>query len=136
MSTEGQHMRVYKTVSLVTSMAFIYSFSQHLFNSGSITDLGLQPSEATYFLARRVSIFPLGLAILLLLSRNLPHSKARQNICFATGFIMVGYACIGSYELIIGAVNSMMLAPIIIEIILGISFFIIFFKNRNPKIVQ
>jgi hypothetical protein len=129
-------MKIYKTISLVTSAAFIYSFSQHLFNSGSITDLGLQSSEATYFLARRASIFPLGLAILLFLSRNLPHSKARQYICLSTGFILVGYACIGSYDLIVGTVNSLILVPIIIEVVLGVSFLAIFFKSRKAKIAQ
>lgn len=122
-------MKIYKIVSLVTSAAFIYSFFQHFFNSGSIMDMGLQTSTATYFLARRVSVFPLGIAILLFLSRNLPHSKARQYICLSTGLLLVGYAFIGSFELIMKTVNSMILIPIILEIILGITFLTIYFKN-------
>lgn len=129
-------MKIYKIVSLVTSFAFIYSFIQHFFNSGSIMDMGLQTSIATYFLARRMSVFPLGIAILLFLSRNLPHSIARQYICLSTGLLLTGYALIGSYELIVKTVNSIILIPIILEIVLGVSFLTIYFKNIKVKTVQ
>jgi hypothetical protein len=81
-------------------------------------------------------MFMLGLSILLFCSRNLPHSLARQFICLSTGITMLGLACMGSYELIMKTVNSSMLNAIIIEITLGASFLIVFFKNRKVKICQ
>lgn len=124
-------LRFYKIICVITSLVFIYSFSQHLFISDSfLNDLGLTASNATSFLAHRLSVFPLGLAVLLFLVKNLSHSKCRQYICISMGFLFLSYACIGGYELIIGSVNKYMLVPIVLEAFLGISFLSIFFNNR------
>lgn len=98
--------------------------------------LGLQPTDTVSILSRRTSMFMLGLSILLFCSRNLPHSSARQYVCLSTGITLLGLACMGSYELIMGTVNSSMLNAIIIEITLGTSFLIVFLRNRKAKIIQ
>jgi hypothetical protein len=127
-------MNFFKIVSIVTSALFIYLFFQLLLNSESfVNDLGLQSGEATSILARRASIFMLGITLLMFGSRNLPHAKARQIICLSTGMTMLGLACMGSYEFIRGAVNSSMLKAIIIETTLGFSFLIVFFINRKGQ---
>jgi len=69
-------------------------------------------------------------------SIKLPHSKARQIICLATGISMFGLSILGSYELAKETVNSSMWTAIIIETILWISFGIIFIQNRKSIIVQ
>jgi hypothetical protein len=125
-------MNSFKIVSIATSALFIFLFSQLLFNSDYfLIDLGLQSSDATSVLARRASIFMLGISILLFRSRNLPHSKARQYICLSTGITLIGLTCMGSYELTRGSVNSSILQAMIIEVVLGCSFLILLFKNRN-----
>jgi len=107
-----------------------FLFVQLLFMPTSfIKDLGLQPSEAGSVLARRASMFMLGISVLMFGTRNLPHSKARQTICMATGITLFGLSCVGSYEFIRGTVNSSILIAIICETILWISFGIILFKN-------
>jgi hypothetical protein len=58
---------------------------------------------------------------------------ARQFICLSTGITMIGLACTGFYENIMGTVNSSIFIAITIETILGISFLIIFLKNRTTK---
>jgi hypothetical protein len=123
-------LSLYKIVSVATSALFIYLFVQLLFMPTSfIKDLGLQPSEAGSVLARRASMFMLGISVLMFGTRNLPHSKARQTICMATGITLFGLSCVGSYEYIKGTVNSSILIAIICETILWISFGIILFKN-------
>jgi hypothetical protein len=127
----------YKVVSIITSLLFAYLFFTLLLNSESfLKDLGLQSSVTTYFIARRASIFMLGISVLMFGSKDLPHSKARQIICIATGITMLGLSCMGSYELIMGNVNSSILTAIFIETILWISFGIIIFMNRKSKITQ
>jgi len=122
----------YKIVTIATSVLFIYLFVQLFFMSDSFVEgLGLQSSEATSILARRTSMFMLGISVLMFGTRNLPHSKARQLICMATGITMFGLSCMGSYEFIRGTVNSSIFVAIICETILWISFAIILFKNRN-----
>lgn len=125
----------YKIISIATSALFIYLFVQLLFMPDSfIKDLGLQPSEAGPILGRRVSMFMLGVSVLMFGARNLPHSKARQVICMATGITLFGLSCMGSYEFIKGTVNSSIFIAIICETILWVSFGIILFKNRTLSI--
>jgi hypothetical protein len=129
-------LNLFKISSIATSVLFIYLFYQLFFDSYSfVKDLGLQPSETVAILCRRTAMFMLGLSILMFLSKNLPHSKARQFICLSTGITMLGLASMGSTELIRGTVNSSMLAAISIETIFGASFFILFFKKRRVAIV-
>ena len=87
-----------------------------------VTNMGLKSSDAISILCRRTAIFMLGLSVLLFISRNLPDSTARNYISCSTGITMLGLACMGSYELIKGTVNSSMLVAISIETVLGVSF--------------
>ena len=120
----------YKIVSIATSVLFIYLFAQLLFTPSSfIEDLGLEASEAGCILARRASMFMLGISVLMFGARNLPHSEARQVICMATGITLFGLSCMGSYEFIKGTVNSSILIAIICETVLWVSFGIILFKK-------
>jgi hypothetical protein len=125
---------LFKIVSIATSLLFIYLFSQLFFMSDSfVSNLGLDPSIASLVLARRASMFMLGIAILMFASRNLPPSVARRNICLSTGITLFGLACMGSYEFIKGNVNSSIIIAITIETILWISYGIIIIKDRNSK---
>lgn len=131
------NMNFFKIISVVTSLLFIYLFFQLIINSDAfVTGLGLHPSETVSILCRRTSIFMMGISVLMLSSINLQHSKARQSITLATGITMIGLACMGSFELIRGTVNTSMLTAIAIETILGTSFLILFFINRKAKISQ
>jgi hypothetical protein len=108
---------LYKAVCIITSVVFIFSFLQHLFNSDSfISDLGFQSSETTTFLVHRLTIFPIGLAFLIFLLRNLSFSKVRQIVCISIGILLLGIAFIGSFELFSGTVNNYILIPIVLEI--------------------
>ena len=128
-------MKHFKIVSIITSALFAYLFFLLLTDSGSfLKDIGLQSSTATFVLARRASMFMLGISVLMLGSIHLPHSKARQIICLSTGITMLGLACMGSMEYINGNLNSSIVPAIVIETLLGVSFGIIFLKNRNAGI--
>lgn len=130
-------MNFYKIVCIATSVLFIVLCLLLLFGSTSfVKDMGLEPSVATSVLAKRASMFMLGLSILLFCSRNLPHTNSRQFICLSTGVTMLGLACMGSYEHFMGTVNSSIITAVVIETILGLSFLAIFFKNRTVKNIQ
>lgn len=121
---------LYKIISIATAVLFVYLFSQLFFGSDSfVKDLGLEPSITSLVLARRASMFMLGLAFLMFMSRNLPTSKARQIICLSTGITLFGLAFIGTFEFIKGNVNSSIIIAITIETILWISYGIILVKD-------
>lgn len=123
-------MNFFKILCLTTSALFIFLFFQLLLGPDSfVKDMGLQPSVATSVLARRASMFMLGISILLFYSKGLPHSKARQFISLSTGITMTGLACTGIYEHFMGTVNASIFIAITIETVLGLSFLILFFKG-------
>ncbi len=124
----------YKIINIVTSILFVYLFSQLFFLSDSfVKDLGLEPSIASLVLARRASMFMLGIAILMFFSRNLPASKTRQIICLSTGVTLLGLACMGTFEFIKGNLNSSIMVAIAIESILWISYMIILIKDWKTE---
>jgi hypothetical protein len=127
-------MNYFKIVCILTSALFAYLFFVLLFNSDSfLSSIGLPSSESTFILARRTSIFMLGISVLLYGIKNLPPSKARQTICLSTGITLIGLASMSSYELIKGTVNSSMLQAFIIETTLGTIFGLIYILNRFSK---
>ncbi len=130
-------MKFFKIVSIITSALFVYLFFIALFNPESFfEDVGLQSSETASIVARRTSMFMLGISILLAASINLSNSKVRQFICLATGITMLGLASMGSYELIRGSVNYSIFISITIETLLGGSFIIIFLSNLKSKLLK
>ena len=123
-------MNFYKSASMAISLLYLYLFLQLFFDGvGFVESLGLPSNSAIPVLCKRTSIFVLGLCVLMFSSRNLIPSQARQYICLSNGITMTLMSCMGSYELIRGSVNSSILVAIIIEIIFGVSFLILFFKT-------
>ncbi|HLP16049.1 MAG TPA: hypothetical protein VK470_07315 [Bacteroidota bacterium] len=123
-------MKLYNIVSVGTSLLFVFLFAQLFFTPVSFVEgIGLQSSTATTILCRRASMFMLGLSVLLFSVRRLPHSAMRQAICLSTGITMTGLAILSSTELMRGRVNDSMWTAIIIESILGILFWIVYFNN-------
>jgi hypothetical protein len=130
-------LKLYKIVCITTSALFIFLFLKLLLSPESfVSSIGLQPTLAASVLARRASSFMLGISILLFSAKGLAHSKARQYICLSTGITMVGLACAGIYEYIMGSINSSIFIAIITETILGFTFLIVFFTNRKAEIIQ
>ena len=125
-------MNTYKILNMFTSVLFLYLFYVLLFDAASFfIDIEVDAGEAAYVLARRASILMIGIAVLLFLSKNLQHSDARQIIIIATTVIMLGFATMGTYELVRGNVGKAILTAIIVESVVGISYLIVFFSNRN-----
>jgi hypothetical protein len=130
-------MNFFKIASIGTSLLFVFLFIQLFLTPASFVEgIGLQSSVATSVLCRRASMFMLGLSVLLFCSRKLPHSLARQSICLSTGVTMIGLACMGSFELIRGTVNSSIWTAIILETLSATLFWITSFKNLKTKSIQ
>jgi len=131
------NINFFKILSIATGALFAYLFYLLLLGSEAfLTDLGLESSTSTLFLAKRASILMLGCSVLLFGSINLQHSKARQIICTTIGVVMLGLACMGSYELNKGNINSSIIPAIVIELVIGLSFLSIVFINRKTRITS
>jgi hypothetical protein len=130
-------VKFYKILCSATSFLFIFLFFQLFFGPASFVEgMGLQHSEATSVLARRASMFMLGLSVLLFCAKSLPHSPARQYINLSTGITMIGLACTGIYEHFMETVNASIFIAIFFETLSGLSFIILYFKYRKQNAAQ
>lgn len=127
-------LTLFKCVSVANGLLFLFLFAQLLLTPAAfVSGVGLEPSEATSILGRRVSILMLGVAVLSVLSRNLPHSAARQSICISTGTTLIGLAIMSGYELCRGTVNASMWQALVIEATFGLCFWLVFLRHLHPK---
>jgi uncharacterized membrane protein len=125
---------LYKITCIATSVLFVFLFAQLFFTPlAFVEDLGLQATLATSILARRASMFMIGLAVLLFGARKLQHSPARQTICLSAAITLTGLACLSTFEMFRGTVNDSIWVAIIIETICSVLFWIVFFKNLKTS---
>jgi len=89
--------------------------------------------ETAYIIGRRASILFLGMATLLWLDRNSNHYSSIQAVCAGMLILWVGLAILGSIELLRGNVGIGIVLAIIIESLLGISYFKLWHDNRNTQ---
>ena len=128
--------RFYKGVCIFTAILFVYLFIQLFFLSDDfVKGLGLVPSVTSLVLARRVSMFMIGISVLMIASLNL-SSKDRWIICLPTGLTMFGLSCMGIYEYIAGHVNTSIFVAVTIETVLWISFAAIVIKDKTSRSIQ
>ncbi len=133
-------MNKFKIISMFTSLLCLYLFYLLFFTASSfLNDLGVEGTEAAYFISRRAAILMLGISVLMFFARNIPNSQARQAISLSIGVTMLGLALSGGYELNRGFVSSDIIGAIVIESTLCISFFYVCFsdwlqnKNKHAK---
>ncbi|MCP3943791.1 MAG: hypothetical protein GY710_20250 [Desulfobacteraceae bacterium] len=127
-------MNKFKILSIFTSVFCLYLFGLLCFFPQSLlNDLGIAGSETAYFISRRTSVLILGISALTFLARNITHSKAIQAISLSVCVSMIGLAITGTYELIRGFVSNDILISIFTESVLSISFFYIWFSDRQKN---
>jgi hypothetical protein len=123
---------LFKISSILISILFVGLFIQFFFISNYLIELlGLQPTIASVFVARRISVVMLSIGVLMFGSRNLPHSRARQMICLFISFTLFGLLCMGSYEFINGTVNSSILVSVFVETAFCVLFGSIYIMNKK-----
>jgi hypothetical protein len=114
---------LFKITSIATAVLFTFLFIQIFFMPGAfITDMGLTPDTASTVLIRRASLFMLGLALLMFISRNIPVSKARINLSISMSVIFFSLAINGISGYLYGNYNSSIFIAITLESILGVAF--------------
>ena len=128
--------RFYKGICIFTAVLFVYLFVQLFFLSDEfVKGLGLVPSVTSLVLARRVSMFMIGISALMLTALSLT-SKNRWIICLPTGLTMFGLSCMGVYEYLAGHVNSSIFIAVTIESIIWISFAAIAIRDKTSRSIQ
>lgn len=84
---------LFKTLSLLTGLLYLWLFYQLLFTPiEMLKSFSLAADPHAVFLAQRISVLMLGFAVLLLLGWKLPPSLARAVIAAAVAVNMAGFA--------------------------------------------
>ena len=118
-------MKVYKILSILTSLLFFYLFYTLMFDvQGLCSSLGLEGNEVSDFLAKRASMLMLGFGVLLLVGANVKASACQVVISMGVAVCMLGLGTMSGYEYFRGFVNSGMLPPMIVELVLGVAFLV------------
>ena len=123
-------LNAFKILSCLTALLCGYLFYSLCFSPQSfLLDLGVDGNEAAYFVCRRAGMLMLGMSVLMLFARNVPHSQARQSIAMSVAVTMFGLALASSYEFSRGYVNNAIFGAIVLESILALLFFYLWFFN-------
>jgi hypothetical protein len=123
-------LNAFKILSCFTALLCSYLFYSLCFSPQSfLLDLGVNGNEAAYFVCRRAGMLMLGISVLMLLARNVPHSQARQAIAISIAVTMFGLALASTYEFARGYVGNAIFGAIVLESILAVSFFYLWVFN-------
>ena len=76
-------------------------------------------------------MFMVGLAVLTLCARSLQDLQARRCVCLSAAVTLLGLACMGTYERVMGTVNASIFIAIGIEIVLGLSFLMVLIRSPD-----
>lgn len=126
------NLNKFKVASVLSSALYFYLFISCLLSPESLCeDFGVAGNESVYFLARRTSTLMLGFSVLLFSVRNTPASAVRQAIALSVGLNMVGFALLGTFELIRGFVKTSILGAIIIELLIAVVYFSFWVSDRR-----
>jgi hypothetical protein len=129
-----EKQNTYQIMSCLTAALYFYLFVMLLFFPGPfLNDLGIQTTESADFLARRAAMLMLGFAVLVFFGRKVSDSMARQVMAIAISINMAGFAVMGLVEFGRGFANAGILAAVIIESILAVSYFLFWLAARRAK---
>lgn len=125
-------MKFYKGICCATSVLFVFLALQLLLTPVTFAaSMGLEPSVATSVLLRRAAMFMVGLAVLTFCARSLQDLQARRCVCLSAAVTLLGLACMGTYERLMGTVNTSIFIAIGIESVLGLSFLMVLMRKTD-----
>ena len=97
----------------VLGMRFIFA------GAGLLKDWGLDPSDGSLVICRRLGAVYLGLALMFFLGRDAGPSELRSALCLGVGGMSALLAGLGFFERSAGRVSSGIVVPTIVEVALA-----------------
>lgn len=91
---------------------------------------GLDATDASLVMCRRMGAVYLGLALLFFLGRSAGPSELRSAVCAGLGIAIGLLACLGLFELMSRRVSKGILVSTVVETLLSTSFFWVLWGQR------
>ncbi|WP_422927482.1 hypothetical protein [Singulisphaera sp. PoT] len=113
----------FKMMAIVTAIAGSILGLRFIFAGASVLhQWGVEATEGSLVICRRIGAIYLGLAILFFLGRTAPPSDLRSAVCLGIGGAIALLACLGLFEFWAGRVDSGIIVPVIVETVLAAGF--------------
>ena len=91
---------------------------------------GLDATDASLVMCRRMGAVYLGIALLFFLGRSAGPSELRSAVCAGLGIAIALLACLGLFELMSKRVSKGILVSTVVETLLSTSFFWVLWGQR------
>lgn len=125
-------MITFKPLSTVTaSIAFCLFLSLLLIPEMIFQLFQIQEHPSAFFIGRRAAMLFLGIAIFSWVSRNAPHSDARQGMCLGLAISMLALAILGLVEYVRDFAGVGIMLAIVTEVLLAAAYFNVWFCNKK-----
>ncbi len=113
----------FKFMSIVMAIAGTVLGLRFIFAGASVlNEWGIQVTDGCLVLCRRIGAIYLGLALLFLFGRTAAPSDLRSAVCLGIGAASALLACLGIFELWAGRVQSSIIIPSVVELVLAAGF--------------
>ncbi len=127
----------FRTLSIVSSIISFLLFITLLLAPQLVFMLfEVEGNASAYFLARRAAMLFLGYAVIACVIRNAEHSNARQAVILGIGTAQLGLLVLGAFELVRGFAGLGILLAMVVELLLAVACFSLWFSNRSEGFVS
>lgn len=113
----------FKIMAYVMSIGGSVLGLRFLFAGASVlNEWGMAVADGPLVMGRRLGVLYLGLALMFFLGRGAPPSALRSAVCLGVGGASAALAALGLFERWAGRVQSGIVVPAIVEIVLASGF--------------
>ena len=123
----------FRHIAILTScLFFVLAIVWMFFPEQMLAQWGAQYSDATGIVSRRCAAFYTGVAMMFFIARNAVHSATRMVLIQGIITICAILIFLGVYEFVAGHASYQILAAVVIESVLGLTF--IYVWNTSSKV--
>jgi hypothetical protein len=113
----------FKIMALVTTFAGSILGLRFIFAAASLLkEWGIEATDGSLIVARRIGALYLGLALMSFLGRNADPSDLRSAVCLGLGGAIALLACLGVFEFRAGRVSAGVFRSVVVEAVLAAGF--------------
>jgi len=129
-----RNINYFKYTCVLGALLYLFLFYTLQFKPEKVTsDLGLVGNDVVYLFIKRASILMLAFGVLLFLGRNIEERLSRSVLSASVSICMLGLALMSGVEFAKGNLGAEVIAPLIVESLVGIIFMLLAISNRTRR---
>jgi hypothetical protein len=121
----------FKIMAYVMTLAGCVLGLRFIFAGASLLrEWGIEPTDGSVVIARRIGALYLGLALMFFLGRSAALSVLRSAVCLGMAGAIALLASLGGFELSAGRVGRGIIASVVVEALLAAGFLWVWWSGR------